>query len=287
MIKPKVNLYSFKRPNDMLAYYPNLNCIDVFTSNPEKYKPILNDYFPTFFALFIKNINIDFYFVKNIEIYTREIMAHFDNVLLKSKEYRQKLLKEMSTLKKDKFMIFLESERYNNFVGKKYNPFLEIIRIRNGLLTHDVVSHDLQKSCLETYAGFLNGIKSKTLRFIKIDYGDGITNTLLVKTKTGTSQSPILHGINKLAIDPVTLDIYSIKNSSNKSELYLTKYVDNFEQLTPNLIKNRRIFKTRLNKYLREVYSKENLHKTKTELKEFILKNRKLFERKPNKHKIL
>ena len=269
--------------------------ISIYTSNPEKYSPLLKNYLPAFFDLFISsktNFERD-----DLILYHHEIIAHFDNMLSKSEEYRKKLLKELSTLKKDKFFIFLESERYYNFVNKKYNPILEIIRIKNGLITKDVVSNHFQDACAATLDGFLRAIKAKAIRFIKTNI-DGKEKILIVKTKTGTGNTQLI-GVNKLGIDPKTLNIYKITNTFNevtKKPEYATLFVPSSEYMyytkySVSSIKsdkeNINLVKSELEKYISEVYSKKNLNKTKLEMNAFIKKNKKLFERKPIRSKAL
>ena len=282
MQEPKIDVYKLTHgTKEEFDYSHRTNNINLIVSSPEKYKPLLNDYILSFFNHLLKS-------TKDINIYTKEILAHLSNIVSKSQQYRNKLLSEILRLNPNQLGVFLESERYNNFSGKKYNPFLEIIRIRNGLLTHDVVSFKSQLVCDATIGGFLSALESKTLRIIKIKEGNKII-TLLVKTKTGPSKKDNLstYGINKLAINPETLDIYGIKNSSNKNEPYIIEYKDNFRGLEVNSKPYEIAFKTKLKKYFQEVYSKQNLNKTKLEMKKFIKKNKKLFERKPIKPKAL
>jgi len=254
--------------------------------NPDLYKPLLKTYIPTLFKQLILNLqenkkSIDKEYIhEQLNYYIKEINAHLYTVAFKSEKYRTKLLAEMSTLKKDKLFVFLESERYNSFLEHEHNPFLEIIRIRNGLLTHNIISHNFASVCPSTIDGFLNAIKSKTLRVVKFKEADKII-TLFAKTKTGTK-----FGVNKLAINPETLDIFKIRSSIHGDIVYEVEFADNLGIMTPNRKLGDK-FKKELKKYLHEVYSKENLHKTKLEMKEFIKKNKELFKRKPIKRKVL
>ncbi|MEI8363951.1 MAG: hypothetical protein WCF78_00645 [archaeon] len=291
LINSMKNSFNYEIKSNNLS---SLKTISFYTQNPEKYEPLLKTYLPTFFKLFISSRS---HFERDdLIIYNQEIIAHLDNVLSKPDEYRKKLLKEMSTLKQDKFSVFLESERYYNYVEKKYNPFLEIIRIKNGLITQQVISNHLQDACALTLEGFLRAIKSKAIRFIKADI-NGKEKILIVKTKTGTSNT-VYVGINKLGIDPETLNIYKITNSLNKitkKPNYITQpvplsiYIPN-QYKVPSIKSNTEILKLikpELDKYIAEAYSKENLNKTKKEMTKFIKRNKKLFERKPIKPKAL
>ncbi len=271
----KIELSNPDNKNEL--FYSTTDKILYFnTPNYKKYTSLQKDYIPSFFSIFLKATSGHY---TRMNHYIREVEAHLDNVSSKPDEYKAKLLKEMKNLKKNQFYVFLESERYRNLAGKRYNPFLEMIRIKNGLPAHDVVAYKPSFNCNDTIGGFLDAIRLKTLRLIKYKEGDIVTN-LLVKTKTGPTDA-----IAKIAIDPISLDIYSITNTKNKDNPYIVAYLDNLGNMrgSENQIK----LKRNLSRYIKKVNSKPKLNKTRTEMKEFIHNNKFLFQRKPNKSRLL
>jgi len=258
------------------SYSSNQKTLYFKTPNYKKYTSLQKDYFPTFFNLFLKATSLHY---TRMNYYILELEAHLDNVCFKSEEYRNKLLAEMKQLNRNQFFEFLESERYRNFAGKRYNPFLEIIRIRNGLPAHDVVAYKPKMSCNETIVGFLDAIESKTLRIIKYKEGNIVTY-LFVKTKTGPTDA-----INKIALDPISLDIYSIVSNKNKDNPYEITYLDNLGHMRDS--ENEIRLKRNLGRYINKINSQAQINKTRTEMKAFIKKNKDLFKRKPIKSKVL
>lgn len=224
-------------------------------------------------SFFKKNILpiFDTFFSKGKDVKGFKILNlnNLDYFLKSTQNYSPKFLKELhkqlSTLSLSKTELFLEYNAFNYIFAKKANPLFDILRIKNNILTKKIAHSEYKVMCVDTYYGFLRALSEKTLKLVSLKI-DGKQKDLLVKTHAGVSKDSNSKriGINFLALDPESFDIYSLFRSNTKSNFEYLR-IGSEHNKTDKFLKN----------YLTNFKKTQKFKEFKTKLKALSLKNEK------------
>ena len=242
--------------------------------NRKKLKHVVNNFFKPMIEDISKKedrFNVLLFFNRNLaqgpEII--DYLYGFD------KQKRDEFFKKIKKLDVYKKALVFESIRYNAIFNSKANIFLEIERIKKGLLTPRKFANGLSSACSRTYKGFLKALEKNTLGYVRIKV-NGKNKLLFTKSASNLSKAQ-----NLLGIDPNTMKVYSI-NFDKKGNAIYADYIDYFNNFDTfknskdsKQKKNLLTFQERLDNYIKKAYSEKNLSELKNNMKKVISEYKK------------
>lgn len=236
------------------SYIPKVNRFSLNDFVNNGVKEILLSYSKPEITTFNKDLSKLFFFFENTKLSSNKGFEKYQ----KSQEYLKYLIRT------GKFSIVSEKQ-----------ILIALERINAGLINTKITSSVKRYTCSETYRGFIRSIKTRNLYFLEYN-----GKTYVVKTHIGHLRDH--DGKNKLALDPITLDVYSFKMKdkkivfSKKPVYELSKHrkeiskgiISNLYFLRKNYIKyyKNKSFKNEKQralavKRIKEIFSTENIKK--------------------------
>jgi hypothetical protein len=251
------------------------------------------------------------YYVKKTRTYLSNSSDEFTRLVHKSIDKSTfKYISEMPVSKQNKILNYLpqldlpqirqfvEVLHYNSIRGAKHNIFLDLERLKGGLFNRKIITN-YEKSCINTYYGFIDSVQNKALDYGLIKAGGKIIPVVIKSSATASEVD------NVLALDPKTLDVYRIPMSND-----LINFPSNFKGLTAlsadltipgfafsqylhdadriyteynNTSMTADEFKQKIQKLIEKKYSSENLAKVKARMQKVIKQEKHV----PRKKRVL
>jgi hypothetical protein len=207
-------LHASSKEDNSISIIPNANneC-DLFVSkhNVDFCKNSILPHLDIIFSHYSKKVS----FKQGISI---SVLNDYLNLLNNySEEFNLKLKKELSTLNISQLELFLELASFNKKINPKFNPLIDVLRIKNGVITNKVFFKKFSSVCDKTYDGFLRAISSGAFKFIKAKFKSKNVN-LIVKSNSGYNKYGKI-GTNILGMEPKTLDVYVINSENVKGKI--------------------------------------------------------------------
>jgi len=189
------------------------------------------------------------------------VCSYVSNLDTKTKE---KILEYLPTLNENQLGLFVHVLEYNSKLNKKHNVLLDLERIKGGLFNKKIYIHSSETPCADTMCGFYSSMDSGTFNYADIMVDGKLVKVLIKSSKTTKFAN------KRLAIDPKTMSLYSLKSGENGKFTNVTLIYQG-----SSFLAKESTFKDKLDYLVSKKYSKENLAKIKENMQRIVAEKRK------------
>jgi len=190
----------------------------------------------------------------------------FDYISKIDSKTKERILSYLSKFDASQLNFFIHVLEYNSKLKNNQDILFDLERIKGRLFNKKIFIHDNQKFCPETQGGFWNSLKGENFNYGEIEF-NGKLIPVLIKSIATTSE-----GFNRLAIDPKTKHVYSMKSDPKTGKFVNVKLefgdIFYYTSIKP-------FFDKELARIISEKYSPNNLSKVKEGMKK-VLANKKI-----------
>lgn len=134
-----------------------------------------------------------------------------------SKDNQKEIVNLLISFNENQLALFLENIKFDLKYSPDFKKLLQDTRdIKRGKFPKKIrFTTEYSRGCINTYIGFMRALKSGTLYTAKIKI-NGKLKRVFIKTPIGsTNNFNLVAGFYRVAIDPETMDVYSLQNKKN------------------------------------------------------------------------